>query len=128
MELLHHTDHIEIRYDPESKILHCRWRGKQTTEGIQKAGAVILKITQERKIEKVLNDNSAVVGSWQDAAGWASLEWFPDMIAAGLRHFAWILPTNIFSELSVKGAMAGLDDVVMTFDNYDKAHEWLIGR
>jgi hypothetical protein len=128
MEPLHHTEIIEVRYDPESKILHCRWRGKQTTEGIQKAAAIILKITQERKIEKILNDNSAVIGSWQDAAGWAAKEWFPNMIAAGLRHFAWILPTNIFAELSVKRAMAGMEDVVMTFDDYDKAYEWLIKR
>jgi hypothetical protein len=128
MESLYHTEHVEVRYDPEAKILHCRWRGKQTTEGIQKAAAIILKITRERKIEKVLNDNADVIGSWQDAAGWAATEWFPDMIAAGLRHFAWILPTNVFAELSVRRAIAGMDGVVMTFNDYEKAYEWLIDR
>ena len=128
MESLYRTENIDISYDPEKGILHCKWKGKQSEEGIKKIGAVILKITRERKIVKILNDNTAVVGSWQDAADWASREWFPDMINAGLRYFAWILPTNIFAELSAKLAMSGAEDVVVTFQDYETAYRWLVSK
>ncbi len=72
-----------------------------------------------------MNDNTQVTGPWQEAAEWTAKEWFPAMINAGLRHFAWIFSTNIFSELSAKKAMPA-SDIVKSFNSAKEAKEWLI--
>jgi hypothetical protein len=49
------------------------------------------------------------------------------MIDAGLWHFAWVLPTNVFAELSAKRALP-TGDVVTTFHTYHDALAWLTAK
>jgi hypothetical protein len=90
-----------------------------------KSGAVILDLFQQKKCSKVLNDNTEVTGPWQEAAEWTANVWFPDMISAGLKHFAWIFSPNIFAELSARKAMPS-SNVVKSFGSYQDAYDWLI--
>jgi hypothetical protein len=128
MKSLYQAKNVSISFDAETVILYCHWTGKQKTEGIKKAGAIILEIVREKKIAKVLNNNIDVIGPWEEAADWAAQEWFPDMIKAGLQHFAWILSVNVFAELSARLAISGVENVVTTFKNYDEAHQWLLAQ
>jgi len=127
MEMLQKAKNIEISYDETTKILHCNWIGFQNKESIVKSGGDILSFMKKKGCTKVLNDNTLVTGPWQEAAEWTAKEWFPSMAAAGLKHFAWIFSTNIFSELSAKKAMPG-SDVVKSFNSAKEAKEWLIAQ
>ena len=51
--------------------------------------------------------------------------WFPDMIKAGLRHFAWVFSRDIFAELSAKKVMPA-NDIVKSFSDLEDAKKWLI--
>ena len=53
------------------------------------SGKIILEQLKKKHAAKVMNDNTSVTGTWQDAAEWTSTVWFPDRIKAGLQHFAW---------------------------------------
>ena len=125
MESLHIAKNLEISYDPEHDFVYLNWIGFQNKEIIMKSGAVILELFREGKYSKVLNDNTKVTGPWQEAAGWTSSVWFPDMIAAGLKHFAWIFSPDIYAELSAQKAMPA-SHVVRSFSSYDEAFQWLI--
>lgn len=125
MEMLQKAKNIEISFDEQNKILHCNWIGFQNKESIVKSGGDILNFLKKKGCSKVLNDNTQVTGPWQEAAEWTATEWFPAMINAGLKHFAWIFSTNIFSELSAKKAMPS-SDVVKSFNSMKEAREWLI--
>jgi hypothetical protein len=125
MESLYKARNLEISYDPIHEYVYCNWIGFQNKEIIMKSGQVILELFQKNGFTKSLNDNESVTGPWQEAAEWTSTVWFPEMIQAGLKHFAWVLSPNIFAELSARKAMPQ-SDVVKLFTSYDEAREWLI--
>ena len=127
MESLFKSKNIEISLDSANNVLYCNWIGFQNKDLIMKSGAVILDLVKKRKVSKVLNDNARVTGPWQEAAEWTSTVWFPDMMKAGLRHFAWIFSPNIFAELSAKKAMPS-SDVVKAFNDYKAAHNWIVSQ
>jgi hypothetical protein len=125
MELLYEAKNLEISYDPVHRFIYCNWIGFQSKEMITRSGAIILDLFREKGCSKLLNDNTEVTGPWQEAAEWTSNVWFPAMISAGLKHFAWIFSPNLFAELSAKKAMP-VFDVVKSFDSYYEARGWLI--
>jgi hypothetical protein len=125
MESLLKAKNIEITYDPINKYIYCNWIGYQNKQSIMTTGGIILDFLKQKKVSKVLNDNTLVEGPWQDAAEWTAKVWFPDMIKAGLKHFAWIFSPNIFSVLSAKKAMPS-DNIVKSFDGLEEARQWLI--
>ncbi|MDJ1472284.1 hypothetical protein QNI19_05085 [Cytophagaceae bacterium DM2B3-1] len=88
------------------------------------SGNLILDLTKEYKISKILNDNTEVKGPWNESAEWTATVWFPAMISAGLKHFAWIFSPNIFAELSAKKAIPS-SDIIRSFGAYEDAKIWL---
>jgi hypothetical protein len=125
MESLFKAKNIEITYDPTHKYLYCNWIGFQNKQSIMNTGAIILDLLKQKGAAKVLNDNTLVTGPWQEAAEWTAQEWFPNMINAGLKYFAWIFSTNIFAELSAKKAMPATD-MIKSFNSLEDARRWLI--
>jgi hypothetical protein len=125
MESLLKAKNIEITYDPVHKYMYCNWIGFQNKQSIMNTGGIILDLLKQKRVSKVLNDNTLVTGPWQEAAEWTATVWFPDMIKAGLKHFAWIFSQNIFSELSAKKAMPA-NDIVKSFNGLEEARQWLI--
>ena len=125
MQSLSKQKNLEISYDPEQKYLYCNWLGFQNKDSIMKSGLIILDLLKQKRVSKVLNDNSQVTGPWQEAAEWTATVWFPQMIESGLKHFAWIFSPNIFSELSAKKAMPS-SGIVKSFNSYNDALSWLV--
>lgn len=125
MESLFKAKNVEISYDPINKYMYCNWIGFQNKQSIMETGGIILDLFKKKKISKILNDNTRVTGPWQDSAEWTATVWFPEMIKAGLRHFAWIFSTNIFAELSAKKAMPA-NEIVKSFNSLEEARRWLI--
>lgn len=125
METLHIEAHIEITYSPDTQIMFCRWIGYQTKHGIENAGGIILDLIKQKQIKKILNDNTLVVGPWHHTADWTHNVWFPAVIDAGLKHFAWVLSQNMFASISAKRAMIP-SPVIKSFKTYEQAHNWLL--
>jgi hypothetical protein len=91
------------------------------------SGAIILDVQGRHAFRKILNDNTQVVGPWHRAARWTVDEWFPAMVDAGLWHFAWVLPSDVFAEVSAKRALP-TGDLVTTFKSYEEAFAWLTDK
>ena len=125
MESLFKAKNIEISYDPANSYIYCNWIGYQNKQSIINTGGIILDLLKQKGVSKVLNDNTLVTGPWHEAAEWTATVWFPDMIKAGLKYFAWIFSPNIFAELSAKMAMPG-NDIVKSFNGLEEARQWLI--
>ena len=124
MEPLYKAPNLEISFDQSTRILYCNWIGFQEAEIIYQGGDIILDLVRELSITKVLNDNSRVTGPWLSATEWTARKWFPAMIEAGLKYFAWIKSPDIFADESAHRAMHGMH-VVKTFDSYREAYDWL---
>ncbi len=131
MDLLYKSDNIEISFEAETQILYSRWLGHQDSELIRKSGEALFALFLEKQVKKVLNDNRLVIGPWYDAVDWAAQDWFPQIMNAGLRHFAWILPsTDVFAKLSAMHVVDHLNatGVIEVFYNYEDAYDWLKGK
>lgn len=124
-EFLHVARNLEITFTKDTGIMFCRWIGPQTNDDIKNSGAIILELSRKYSISKILNDNTQVVGSWFESSEWTVQVWFPSMIEAGLKNFAWIYSPDFFAMVSAKEASPD-STVVRFFDNYEDAYNWLL--
>lgn len=124
MQILHRDEHLVIKYSPASKFMYCYWRGFIAAKRIKELGAVIIQFVKSKRVSKVLNDNTGVVGPWCSIAPWVLKSWFPDMFSAGMEYFAWIMPKDRFALLSAKDAMPAVKGV-KAFDSERDALVWL---
>lgn len=130
MELLHKAHNIEIYYDSIDRYLYCNWIGYQYQKDLVHSGFIILEQLKQKRVIKVLNDNSRVEGPWTDSSEWTANRWFPDMANAGLRYFSWILSPDVFAEISARKAvpLGGIVNIRL-FDScnnsFNEAFAWL---
>jgi hypothetical protein len=90
----------------------------------------ILKLQVSRKGTKVFNDNRKITGTWVSASNWVADDWFPRMIAAGLKKYAWIeSPVSTLSVISAhKSARRNQDGIIKLFKDGSEAEKWLRGE
>ena len=127
LQLLLDEPHIAISYDHLNEWLYADWRGNQTLSTVQQGGGDLLRLLGQQHCSKVLNDNRHVTGMWSEAAEWAGKDWFPTMLAAGLRYFAWVYSPDVYSRLSTDLTLQFTpgNAVVATFNDVELAGAWL---
>lgn len=126
----YYTDsYISINYIPDYNWLYVDWTGYQTEESVMHGGMMMLNALREHQIEKVLNDNTHVIGIWTPAAKWAGEVWFPKMVESGLRFFAWIYSPSRLSQISTDQTLTNTVNTenIRTFYNIEDATTWLAG-
>lgn len=123
-ELLYEASNIAISLDRANRILICRWFGFQHEEPTRETGALIQNFFVANKCTKLLNDNVEVIGPWYHSVEWSANTWFPAMIDAGLKHFAWVCPKDLFAQLSAQRVLP-YHGFIRTFYQVDEAWEWL---
>jgi PAS domain S-box-containing protein len=125
----YHDAHITIWKSMDKNWLEVDWTGFQTVDSVKGGGMQILKMLIANNFDKVMNDNTNVLGTWSEAADWAGQEWFPMMEQAGLKYFAWVYSPSAFSRLSAEKAVdvkVG-DAVIQFFTDTASARDWLEG-
>ena len=128
MSLLLDTPSISISFDSVENWLYAEWKGPQNLQSVQWGALEMLRLLEQERCYRVLNDNRLVTTIWADAAEWGGRVWFPQMTAAGLYYLAWIYSPNTYSRLSTDLTLAhttGELPVVATFDNIEAAADWL---
>lgn len=123
----YHSNFVTINYIPEKHRLEADWIGYQNLESVKKGCMVMLELLTKNECNKVLNDNTQVVGNWSEAADWGAEYWFPAMVEAGLRRFAWIYSASKFSQLAANKSLENAPDDLLTrfFDSRGDAERWL---
>jgi hypothetical protein len=130
-EKLYASKTVDIEFDEQGQFIYANWKGFQTVENVKFNARKILDIMKDKKLTRVLNDNRLVTGPWQGAAEWVAKEWFPQMFAAGMTHFALIQSTSVFSQLSAEKALSVTDESwkkqgIRTFDDLEVARRWVM--
>jgi PAS domain S-box-containing protein len=118
---------IIIRYNDTSACLVVDWTGFQDLASVKAGCLKMLEMLRKNKCQKVMNDNSHVLGTWSEAAEWVGREWFPMMEKAGLKHFAWILSPSTFSQMSAQKSVDVKEGGVITqfFTAFSEAENWI---
>ena len=127
LQILLEEPNITIAYDHLNEWLYADWHGDQDLASVQHGALEMLRLMQQQRCHKVLNDNTRVTSMWSEAAEWGGTEWFPAMTAAGLQYFAWVYSPNLYSRLSTDLTLQVTtgSPVVATFDDMDTARAWL---
>jgi len=118
---------ITIRHNIEWSRLDVDWKGFQDVESVQRGGIKMLEMLRKAGVDQVLNDNTHVLGSWSEASDWAAQVWFPQMVEAGLRYFAWVYSPSTFSRMSAEKAADTPPGLVETrfFGDLESGAAWL---
>jgi hypothetical protein len=118
---------VTVSWDPINNWVLADWRNAPARQTVVNGCEQILKLLMFMKATSVLNDNRQITGTWVGASRWVAEEWFPRMIASGLKKFAWVeSPLCALSVVSAKRAvMKNEAGVIKLFKNEDKAQEWL---
>ena len=127
LQLLSNEPYLAISYDHSHEWLYAEWQGDQDLASVQQGAGHLLRLLQQQRCSKVLNDNRRVTSMWSEAAEWGGREWFPAMTEAGLQYFAWVYSPNVFSRLSTDLTLQFTEGnaVVATFDDLTTAAAWL---
>jgi hypothetical protein len=126
MEKLFGNKFIEIWYDQENHWIYSKWQDYQTMESIQSGGAALVQHLKGKACSKILNDNILVKGTWTFAADWTTNVWFPQIVQAGLKQFAWVYSPDIFSRFSSEKAIKNNPgQIVRYFHSLEDGKEWL---
>jgi len=87
----------------------------------------MLDILDKNKSDRVVNDNTHVLGNWSEAAEWVGNIWFPMMEKAGLKYFALVFSPSTFSQLSAKKSIDIMAGIITTqyFTDITLAEAWI---
>lgn len=126
-ETLFTSRNLDIDFDIADNFIYANWKGFQNVQNVKAGCEQILIELKKKNTSKVFNDNSKVTGPFQGATDWAVKDWFPRMFKAGLKYFAWVVSSNVFSQLSVESTVSKMEtgETIRTFDSFGKAEKWL---
>jgi hypothetical protein len=118
---------LTVSFDKIKGIMETDWTGYQDYETVKRGCLVMLDMLAKNKGDRIVNDNTNVLGNWSEAADWVSSTWFPMMEKAGLKYFAHVLSPSTFSQLSAKRSIDFMAGIVITqyFTDITLAREWI---
>jgi hypothetical protein len=117
-----------VYWDDANRWIYVDWRNIPSVETVKRGCEEVLKLLSQKRGNKVLNDNRNVSGSWSAASQWVAEDWFPRMMKAGLKKFAWIQSkASAMSQLSARDSKAKNQntDVIHLFNDEPEAIDWL---
>ncbi|MFI5139478.1 MAG: sensor histidine kinase, partial [Sphingobacteriales bacterium] len=119
--------HIIINYNSIHNRLDVNWTGFQDVESVKNGCLVMWEILQKNNSDRVVNDNTHVLGNWSEATDWVGNIWFPMMEQAGLKYFAHIFSPSTFSQLSAKKSIDIMAGIITTqyFTDIQLAEAWV---
>lgn len=113
-------------FDDENGWIYNEWKGDLTVDEVIEACKVSLEFIEKEKPELVLNDNSRLTGSWDEANEWIAQNWMPRALAAGLKKFAHVISPDVFGALSAEELVTKVSGFEMRiFENEEEAKAWL---
>lgn len=118
---------VTVYWDSKNNWIHVDWRNMPSKQTVLKGCEEIHKLLISKNASCVLNDNRQITGTWVLASRWVAEEWFPQIIAAGLKKFAWIeSPVSTLSVVSAKrSADKNQAGIIRLFKDESEAEKWL---
>jgi hypothetical protein len=119
---------LSIEHDVGRNWLYNNWQGLLSTAAVMQGCTGVLRVLEATHCPYVLNDNRAVIGSWQQANDWIEREWMPKALAAGMHRFAHIVAPGVFGQASAEEMhlRVGSRFEMQLFQDMETARQWLL--
>ncbi|CAK0759607.1 conserved hypothetical protein [Gammaproteobacteria bacterium] len=127
MEIFYEEEDVTVYWDDMNDWVYVDWRNIPSDRSVKKGCEEILTLLSHKQCAHVLNDNRSVIGPWNTAAQWVAEDWFPRMLSAGMKKFAWIQSPNLLSKFAARQSTASnqVTDAIHLFDDEESAINWL---
>lgn len=129
MEILN-EDYVKIDFDNETEILSLTWLLNPTSEEIRSGLNTGSDFVKENGVKKWIGDTNLLGVIAEEDMEWINNEWFPSLLAAGIKKMAVILPDNVFGQMNVEDIMGTVDTSTgfesRYFDNVEEATSWIL--
>jgi PAS domain S-box-containing protein len=118
---------LEIDYDEAVGCILANWKGFHSLHSVKTGCIKLLEALSAYNCSKILNDNTNVLGTWDNAVDWVVKDWFPLAEAVGLRYIGWVYSPSTFSRLSADLTIKrSTGDIThKTFNKVEEASDWL---
>jgi hypothetical protein len=118
---------LTVHYDAHNQWIYNEWQGLLSTDAVMQGCVGVLEVLRQTKCPHMLNDNRAVVGSWNQANDWIAQEWMPQALAAGLTRFAHVVAPGIFGQASAEEMHQRVGNLfeMRLFEDLQHARQWL---
>lgn len=122
---LHET--LTITYLEDAGRLEVDWTGFQDLASVKAGCLAMLDMVVKTNCDRIVNDNTRVLGNWSEATDWVGNEWFPMMERAGVKYFAHIFSPSTFSQLAAQKSIDIMAGIITTqyFTDIKLAREWI---
>ena len=116
-------------YDKETRAAVGIFTGFLTSDRFKSIADELHEIRRKNFSSKQMNDIEDMKVLTQDVQKWLNDVWFPKAKITGLKHFAFVVPKDIFGKMSMEAA--NKDSTVTNgieikyFDNQSEAKSWL---
>jgi PAS domain S-box-containing protein len=123
----YHDRHITINFNQTHRRLDVDWTGFHDEASVKQGCLIMLDYLQKNKSDRIVNDNTHVLGNWSEAAEWVGNTWFPMMEKAGLKYFAHVFSPSTFSELAARKSIDIMAGIVTTqfFSDVNQGKQWI---
>ncbi len=128
MELYYDEPWCKIYYLNDLDCVYLDWHGFAEDDQFQEACYASLDLLKEKKLSKMIADNTdarVVSIANQD---WLNEVWFPKAYKEGYRASAIVVSKDLFNEVAVKKIVSEMDGGLFTvhfFQNLEAAKDWL---
>ena len=122
------TEFIVIGYSKEHHAIVLAWKTPPTSDEFRLGMDHILQGMMDYKTGKVVADTLYMGAVHPDDQAWAATHWYNRAREAGFSHNAIIVPSDIFTEMSVESILNQVqNNVAITayFPNKDEAVAWI---
>jgi len=121
------TDYVTIGYDKDNHIIVHRWIVAPTSAELREGANMTISAMKQFKTGKVVWDTRNMGTLHPDDQHWAATEYYNNARKAGYSQAAFIIPSDIFTQMSVEDTMSQVENIFLSayFDNMESAEEWI---
>jgi hypothetical protein len=128
MNLHYDTPHCKIYFLEEEEAVFLEWCGFAASSKFREACDFSLKLLEEKKLQKMVVDNTEGRAVAPEDQKWLNDEWFTKAFQKGYRASAVVMSKDIFNKVAVKNIVNNVDGEKFTvnmFDNLADAKKWI---
>jgi hypothetical protein len=126
--ILYQKPYVSLELDEKARCLIQNWKGFATSEQFREAISQSVRFFEERKnLNKIISNTKDFAVVKKEDTDWVANNANPVLIENGLQFMAFVLPTNVFTQVSVNNFKSKADDVlqIQYFDDLEKAKQWI---
>ena len=127
MKIYYDQDYVVVYYNADANAIVMRWKAASTSEEYRAALNALLAAIEHFKTGKVIAHTTHLGTIHPDDQTWSVTEWTIKAISAGYSHLAIVLPTEIFTKMSVEETMGQVTEILRFsyFEGMDAAIGWI---